>query len=79
MIRLSSTAAAKTTNTSLSVRQLNSVAKLTCSSHESSGRVRLMIWKRANNITKNVRLTHLGEEAETRQTADDAVRLRRTT
>ncbi len=43
MIRLSRTAAANTTSTSSSVRQLKSVAKFTCSSQESNGRVRLMI------------------------------------
>jgi len=46
MIRLSKTAAANTSNTSLSVRQLNRVPKFTCSSQESSGRVRLKVYER---------------------------------
>lgn len=51
MIRRSRTAAANTSNTSSSVRQPKSVAKFTCSSQESNGRVRLMIWKKVTTVT----------------------------
>lgn len=51
MIRLSKTAAANTSSTCWSVRQSKSVAKLTCSSQESSGRVRLMIWWKVTTVT----------------------------
>lgn len=51
MIRLSKTAAANTSSTCWSVRQLKSMAKLTCSSQESSGRVRLMIWWKVTTVT----------------------------
>ncbi|TNN27403.1 hypothetical protein EYF80_062453 [Liparis tanakae] len=50
-MRRSKTAAANTSSTSLSVRQPNSVLKFTCSSQESSGRVRLMIWWRGTTTS----------------------------